>query len=389
MLEFLLEQEFKIFNEWVDLVGVGQQGGSVDTNRAYSAVRKAYVAGAIAISPATSLIQEVSAFNYWTTIDGVKEKVLLGTQMPAIVAKANVTIAANIGRIEKAMAEPMSHSVLIKERVRSAQIERDIGEGTTEAEARRNIRELTKRKTSRKLKGLVRTETGFAPLTFFDRIAILSTWNIAKAHVEMQGVYEIGSKEYWADVVDKAETAIRQTQPTFVATDKSEILNNPIAKEITMFSSQRSKLTNMTIRALYKIKRGRVADGLADLAYVGLFVSTAVVMIKRLVKLLRGELDEDDLLEDVGEDIAASYVSNLPVAGLALESAIKGQRIRPQGVILGDLQTAVDLYKALESGEEKKLKKAGLKVLQASGVPVKAGQVGEIGVNLFKEITGE
>ena len=183
-------------------------------------------------------------------------------------------------------------------------------------------------------------------------------------------------------MVEKAEKAIRQTQPTFEATDKSEILNNPIFKELTMFASQRSKLVNMSVRAVDKISRGNVADGLADLAYVSIFVSSAITAIKGIWKKLKGD-DEDKEMKDHVKDIAASYASNLPVAGMALESVITGKQMRAPGVIMGDMQTAVNLVKALKSGDEEKIQKAAMKTLQATGVPVAGGEVFEVGANIL------
>jgi ribosomal protein L19 len=381
MYEKGLEQEHKIMNEWIDRIGARKEG-SVDTNKVYSAIRKAYTAGAIGLRASTSLIQEVSAFNYLTTVDGIGNKARMAAAMPKLVAQSNLEVAKAIKDPNKGMEYEMNLSPMIRERIESAQLDRDLGEGGSAAEARRNIRKLANRKGSRKVKGAIKTESGFAPITFFDTIAIKAIVKAARLHTKMEGVYDEGTQAFENSVKEKAEKAIRQTQPTFDETDKSEILTNPILKELTMFASQRSKLANMSVRAMHKIKTGKVADGVADLAYVSLFVSASITAIKSIWKKLKGD-DEDKEVLDYVKEMAGSYASNIPVAGTMLDAAIQGKDIRLPGVILNNGQTFLDLGRALNSGDEEKILKQSKRALQTLGVPVAVDELREVGVNLM------
>lgn len=382
MYEYGMQNEYGTFNKWVDLIGSGDDIARISPELAkfYNAVRKMYTTGALSFRASTAFIQEVSAFNYLTVVEKAGDKARVAARIPGIVAKVNAKFAKNKGNPESVMQEAMSKSPLIRERVESAAIDRDLGEGGYEAESRRTIQKLANRSTKRKLLGKLRIETGFAPIVLFDSMAIQSIWETAKW--EASNVYGLqeGSKGYWNKVVERSEEVIRQTQPTSTKTDKSAVLNTPVLKEFTYFASQRSKLANMAVRAMHKIKEGKVKEGIIDLAYISLGVSASVTAIKEMWRRLRGKEEKDE--KELMKEMAANNVGNFPIVGSALGDAIRGYKPKLGGAIAGEIDNIHGLYSAIKSKDEEKIEKAAKKVLQGLGAPMALEEYGEVFQNL-------
>jgi len=385
-----LDQEFGILKKWIERVGQGDFNARVSPalSKVYGQMRKLYTAGALGYRLPTALIQEVSAFNYLTQVDDLKVKAELARKIPEFVAASNAQHLANLGNNQETTdKEMMDHDPFIRDRIESMTIDRDLNESGYDADARKDIQELaTGRKTSRKIKGVTRVETGFKMIGFMDTVAIKAIWDTAKYEIGITTDLIPNSPAYWKAVSERANEVIRKTQPTFNALDKSEILNTPLLKEFTMFSSQRSKLANMAVRAVAKIQRGEVVAGLTDLAYVAVVVPTAVVSIKEIWKSLRDKDDDEKELKDYMATVAESFLSNFAIIGEALGSVLKDRRVRTSGIISGNIENISNFYQALTSDtwtqkktfkkrmeyKDKKaeqIKKHGIRLLQGFGYP--------------------
>jgi len=380
-----LQSEWRVVKNVVDQVGTPNPAviKSPNVARAYSGLRKLFVSGALGFKAVTSALQTISAGNYVTMVDGMANRPAILARTPIVVAKNFNDYIRNI-KDDSAINEEMFNLIpAVRERFESANIDRDFGETGNEANARRVLNEVVTKTNRRKALDRLSVDTPMTPITFMDKVAIKSIFDLVKAEADMMNIAE-DKKDAW--VKEKVERTIRQTQPTFSEFDKAEILRAPILKEFTMFSSQRSKYVNMTYRAIAKINEGNVAEGISDLVWVGVAVPAMITALKLAWSAARGTGDEEDRdLDAFFKTVITSNISNFAVLGELLTNITEGRQFRPGGAFVGQGTAITDFANALKSGDEERIAKRAKRLAISFGLPSGLFEFGDIIKNIGEE----
>jgi hypothetical protein len=378
-----LMEEWAIMNNSVENVGASDPSLRVAPSiaRAYSGARKLFISGALGFKGVTAALQSISAGNYFTLVDDMENAAMLGARIPDLVATNTARYTANITDDSSINEEMFQYSPMIRERIESTNIEKDISESGSDANSRRVLNRVTSKGTSEKALGYVNLNTQMKPIAFMDKVAIKTIWDLAKMEADMEGIED--NKMEW--VANRAEQVIRQTQPTFDNFDKPQISKVPVLKEMTMFASQRGKYVNMSYRAMAKITEGNVKGGVRDLVWITAAVPAAIAAIKGVFNnALRGkeeEYEDKDVRYFVSEYLKA-YAGNYPVIGEVIENIAEDRQFRPGGVVSAQGGAVVQLAQALKTGDEEKIKKARERLAIAYGIPAGAFEIRDIVKNI-------